>query len=212
MSIKIYNYDKILPKEKFINCNNKSPRWPFRLLIIGKSGCGKTNLLFHFLFGEFIHFDRIYVYAKDLSESKYLFLEDFFEEYEQLIDEKISLFSTNDIVNVDELNSNYQNLIIFDDFVTEKDQSPIIDLFIRGRKKNASIIYISQSFFSIPKDIRLQCNYFALFDINDYNEIKDILRKICNDENAFELYKKSIENPFGFLFINRVQNKISNGF
>jgi hypothetical protein len=46
------------------------------------------------------------------------------------------IFSSNkDIVNVDDLNKDYQKLILFDVFVTEKDQQSIEDLFIKGRKK-----------------------------------------------------------------------------
>jgi hypothetical protein len=63
--------------------------------------------------------------------------------------------SKDDIVNVDDLDKEYQNLIMFDDFVTEADQHLIIDLFIRSRKKNCSLIYLTQSYFSTPKDIQL---------------------------------------------------------
>lgn len=68
------------------------------------------------------------MYAKDLSESSYMFLQEFFddvhrkleEDYE--ITEQIVTFSSNkaDIVDVDNLDKEYQNLIVFDDFVTEK--------------------------------------------------------------------------------------------
>jgi hypothetical protein len=59
------------------------------------------------------------------------------------------------IIKVHQLDKQYQNLIIFDDFVTQKDQNLIIDLFIRGRKKNTSVIYLTQTYFSTLKDIRL---------------------------------------------------------
>ncbi len=88
-------------------------------------------------------------------------------DYDLIIyeDYEIATFisSKNDIVNVDELDKEYQHLIIFDDFVTETDQHLIIDLFIRGRKKNCSLIYFTQSYFSNLKDIRLEYNYFAFF-------------------------------------------------
>lgn len=49
-------------------------------------------------------------------------------------------------------------VLIFDDFVTEADEHLIIDLLIRSRKKNCSSIYLTQSYFTAPKDIRLQCS------------------------------------------------------
>ena len=44
--------------------------WPFRMLIIGPSGSGKTNTLLH-LINNLHHIDKIYLYAKDIHESKY---------------------------------------------------------------------------------------------------------------------------------------------
>ena len=64
------NLDKI--------CNNKSDdkNWPFRMLIIGPSGSGKTNTLLNLIqnLNETTPIDKIYLYAKDLSEPKYEFL------------------------------------------------------------------------------------------------------------------------------------------
>ena len=52
------------------------------------------------------------------------------------------------------MNDKAQKIVIFDDFVTEKNQKRIIDYFIQGRHKNCSIIYLSQSYYGTPKDIR----------------------------------------------------------
>ena len=64
------NLDKI--------CNSKSDdeNWPFRMLIIGPSGSSKTNALLNFIqnLNETTPVDKIYLYAKDLSEPKYEFL------------------------------------------------------------------------------------------------------------------------------------------
>ena len=67
--------------DRMTNENNKehNKKWPFipdhpyRILIIGGSGSGKTNALLH-LIKEQDDIDKIYLYAKDLSESKYEFL------------------------------------------------------------------------------------------------------------------------------------------
>ena len=47
--------------------------WPFRMLIIGPSGAGKTNTLLH-LIDKFHPIDKIYLYAKDSDEEKYQYL------------------------------------------------------------------------------------------------------------------------------------------
>ena len=48
-----------------------------------------------------------------------------------------------------------KTIIIFDDYVCEKNQRQIVDYFIEGRHKNCSVIYRSQSFYKTPRDIRL---------------------------------------------------------
>ena len=67
--------------DNIINDNNEEhnkkwpyiPDHPYRILIIGGSGSGKTNILFN-LIKEQIHIDKMYLYAKDLSEPKYEYL------------------------------------------------------------------------------------------------------------------------------------------
>ena len=61
------------------NNNNHNEKWPYipdhpyRILIIGGSGSGKTNILLN-LVNEQKDIDKIYLYAKDLSEPKYEYL------------------------------------------------------------------------------------------------------------------------------------------
>ena len=73
-------------------------------------------------------------------------------------------FASNDkghIVEVDDLDPNYTNFVIFDDFVTEKVQKNAEDLFVRGRKRNASTMYISQSYFETPRIILVIILHFS---------------------------------------------------
>ena len=63
----------MLNLDKIVNNKNEEEDWPFRMLIIGLSGSGKTNTLLH-LINNLHPIDRIYLYAKDLSEPKYEFL------------------------------------------------------------------------------------------------------------------------------------------
>ena len=58
-------------------------------------------------------------------------------------------------------------LIIFDDMIADminnNKLNPIVtELFIRGRKLNISIVFITQSYFKVPKDVRLNSTYFLL--------------------------------------------------
>jgi len=216
LSVPIINYDN--DKEEFLNKHVLVPLWPFRLLICGSSGCGKTNLLMNLIY-NYLYYNKIYIYAKDLTESKYQMLQDFFEEVNETMkdetgeDFQVAIFSSSkdDIVNVDDLDKEYQNLIIFDDFVTESDQHLIIDLFIRSRKKNCSLIYLTQSYFSTPKDIRLQCNYFIFYNISNERELTEIQRDHCLDvdkESFKKYFNKATSEPYSFFLIDKKSREL----
>ena len=55
-----------------------------------------------------------------------------------------------------------QNLIIFDDMIVERKLDSVEELFLRGRKSNCSIVFLSQSYFKIPQLIPQNSDYFIL--------------------------------------------------
>lgn len=211
ISAPIFNFD--VDEYEYLNKHVLAPQWPFRLLICGQTGSGKTNFLLNLIF-HYLYYNKIYIYAKDLSEKKYELLQEFFDKVHAKLEEKykepieIAYFSSNknEIVQIDDLDKDCQNLIIFDDFVTEKDQDLIINLFIRGRKKNASVIYLTQSYFLTPKDIRLQCSYFIFFSIFNHRELIEIQKDHCPgvDKQTFlEYYNNATREPFNFFMIDK---------
>src|SRR5438132_5565420 len=114
-----------IPDNGYNNKYKHIPQWPFRLLICGSSGAGKTNLLLNLIL-QYLNYDRLFVYAKDLSEPKYEYLQELFndddvdnEEDSEEEEEEVSaaaLFSSDDkVISVDDLDANKQNLIVFDD-------------------------------------------------------------------------------------------------
>ena len=71
-----------------------------------------------------------------------------------------------------------QTLIIFDDFISDIRTHPIIsEYFIRGRKKNASIMFLSQSYYNTPKIIRQNINYCIILKLGGSRDINSILRE-----------------------------------
>lgn len=205
------------------------PKHPFRLLITGPSGSGKTNLLLNMIY-DFLNFDALYICAKDLYEPKYSKLQEIYTLFEDIEREDILkckknkktllelydkykkevFFSSDDFITVDDLNPTLKNLVIFDDCVTEKDQKTIQELFIRGRKKNASIIYLSQSYYSTPINIRKNCNYFIFFNLQP-KEIQQIIREIdgkLSTEEFKQIYNKSVQKQYDFLMLDLVNPKI----
>ena len=107
------------------------PSKSFRKLICGPSGSGKTNALVHMLLKPLIYYDKVYRYAKNIDQEKY-----------QLLSDKIYRYSNSGIKDVDELENKLQKVVIFDDYICDKNQDQIIKYFIQGRHKNCSVFIL----------------------------------------------------------------------
>ena len=86
--------------------------------------------------------------------------------------------------NIDDYNPNKKrkNLIVFDDIIgdimsNEKSQAVVKKLFIRCRKLNISLVFITQSYFSVPKDDRLNSTHYLIIKIHN----KKRITKYCNE-------------------------------
>jgi Ni2+-binding GTPase involved in maturation of urease and hydrogenase len=105
MNAPIINIDA--DEDEYSNKHVLAPQWCFRLLICGETGSGKTNFLMNLIF-HYLYYNKIYVYAKDLTEKKYELLQNFFDEVHRRLEEKydepieVDYFSSdkNDIVKV----------------------------------------------------------------------------------------------------------------
>ena len=162
------------------------PDHPYRILIIGGSGSGKTNLLLNLIENQ-PDIDKIYLYAKDPYEAKYQYLINKKEGVgiNHFNDPKAFIEYSNDMRNVynniDDYNPGKENkiLFVFDGMVADmihnkKLNSIVSELFIRGRKLNISIAFTTQSYFKVPKDVRLNATYFFILKIPNIRELKQI--------------------------------------
>ena len=168
------NFDKYTNENK-LKHNHDWPYIPghsYRILIIGGSGSGKTNTLLNLINNQ-PDIDKIYLYAKDLYEPKYQFLINKRESIglKHFNDPKAFIEYSNDMQdvykNINDYNPNKENkiLIVFDDIIADminnkKLNSVVTELFIRGRKLNISLVYITQSYFKVPKDVRLNTTFY----------------------------------------------------
>ena len=149
--------------DSITNENNKEhnekwpyiPDHPYRILIIGGSGSGKTNALLN-LIKEQDDIDKIYLYAKDLRKAKYGFWikkhEDVQTNHFNDLNAFIEFSNTMDDVyeNIDNNNTNRQRkiLVVFDDMIADimgnkKFQTIIEELFVSCRKLNMSLVFIT---------------------------------------------------------------------
>ena len=98
-------------------------------------------------------------------------------------------------------------LIVFDDMIADminnNKLNPIVmELFIRGRKRNISIVFITQSYFKVPKDVRLNYTHFFIMKIANKRELQQIALNHSSDINIkdfMNIYKKYTKEPYSFL-------------
>ena len=81
-------------------------------------------------------------------------------------------------------------LIIFDDMIADmidnkKLNSIVTKLFIRGRKLNISLVFITQSYFKVPKDVRLNTTHFFIAKVANKRELRDIAINHSPDTKDF---------------------------
>ena len=102
-----------------------------------------------------------------------------------------------------------QKLVIFDDYVCDKNQRQLIDYFIQGRHKNCSVIYLSQSFYKTPKDIWLNCSHYCLYEFPSSRESNRISSELgVNKED----YKSATRKPYSFLYVDKPKKRIAKNF
>ena len=208
--MEIPNYDTNTKNKKFKQLFPFMPNDTFRMLICGNSGSGKTNLLFHMLIEPLLHYDEIHLYAKNLEQEKYQNLMNKMNEISREVNYDIITVSNDKIIPITHLPyEDNQKIIIFDDYVCEKNQSEIVDYFIQGRHKNCSVIYLSQSFYKTPKDIRLNCSHFCIFEFPSSRE-----RNLISSELGVEKeqYKKATGKKYHFIYVNKPRKKVKENF
>ena len=208
--MEIPNYDSNNNKKNsYKQLYEYMPNDTFRMLICGGSGSGKTNLLCHMLMKPLVYYDQIHLYAKNLEQDKYQDMIKNLNEISQSVGYDVLVCSCGKIIPVQNMENEAQKIVIFDDFVCEKNQKPLIDYFIRGRHKNCSVIYLSQSFYGTPKDIRLNCSHFCVYEFPSSNERNLISRELSVDK---EQYIKATKKPYSFLYVDKPKKLIKRNF
>ena len=206
------NLDNIVSNKN--TSSSEHNNWPCRMLIIGPSGSGKTNTLLH-LIDKFHPLDKIYLYAKDTDEPEFEYLINKREQVgiKNLNDPLAFTEYSNDMNDVLENINNYNKnrdkkvLIIFDDMIadimrSEKFKAIVKELFIRSRKLNISIIFITQSYFRTPKDARLNSTHYILMKIGNKKELKSIEYSKFEIKEFLKIYNYCTREPYSFMMVD----------
>ena len=101
-------------------------------------------------------------------------------------------------------------LIVFDDMIADimsnkKFQAMIKELFSRCNKLNISLVFITQCYFSVQKDVRLNSTHYLIMKINNRKELQNIAINHSADidyKDFMKIYRECTKEPFNFLTID----------
>lgn len=200
------NFYEVMPKEFLNEAENPNfhlhnLKLPFRMAIVAPSGSGKTNFLLNL-----IHifsqgrgtFPDITIVTRNKDEPLYNFLASKSDQIQ--IKEGME-----NLPVLDKYDKDFNHLVVLDDLVLAKDQSRIENYYIRARKLNVSVIYISQSYFRIPKIIRQNLSYLVLLKLSGERELKLILSEGglgLDRDQLLSLYNYATAEKFSALVID----------
>ena len=162
------------------------PDHPYRIPMIGGSGSGIKNALLNLIENQ-PDIDEIYLYAKDPYEAKYQYLINIRKKVglKRFNDTEAFIEYSNDMQdvyrNIAEYNIDKERkiLIVFDGMIADtinnnKLCSIVTELFIRSRKLNIFLVFITKSYFKVARDVRLNTTHFFITKIPSNRELQQI--------------------------------------
>lgn len=210
----IVNFYNELPKEIVPKYNNPNYdkikiKHPMIAGIYGGSGSMKTNTLMNILKKMPKTWEKMVICVKTASEPFYMWLQS------KIPTNQLEIYEHGIVPDVEKYKDyDGQMVIIFDDLVGMKNQKPIEEWFVRGRKscrgKGCSMIYISQSYFRTPKLVRIQQNYIflkRLTSARDLNIVINDFGMLGKKQDIIDAYKKTVDSSKENFFMIRVEGE-----
>lgn len=178
---------------------------PFRMCIVGASGTGKTGTLLNIIRAMPDTWTKIHIITKAKKEPLY----DYFYEAsgKEKGNVKIEEIDEKGLPDLKEFNPEENSLIVLDDLCNEsaKKQQPICDYFSRARKKGVSLIYITQSWFHVPKLIRNNLTYIVLKQVASQRNLMMIISDFslgADKKEAIDAYRMATADFNDFLLLD----------
>ena len=188
---------------------------PFRAVIIGRSGSGKTILTMNLLL-KYLKYDCLYVICSTVRlQPKY----DMIVDLAELFPSKFRILETMSSFHLKNVNKNKRNIVLLDDIqeLDDANMRKVNELFVKGRHHNISTIWLGQNYYKCPIRARGSANNFIFFKVNSSRELGRIHSEVCSDlsREAFEkLFREATEeqegdenSKFGCLVIDTEQKQ-----
>jgi len=200
-----------------------------RVIIVGGSGCGKTNFLVNALVKPQIKYEKIYMYSKNLHQPKYQFLHKELLNTEFILNKGarvkkrepfkiIEAWSDdiNDLISLDELKKKkeYLNLIVIDDFpiLNKQQEKAVTKLYTMARHYGATVIYLQQLYFQLNRGIRNNLTHIIIFNNNNKKEKELLSRELGANLDSGEfsrIYNKILSKKYNWMMIDNTHDDIN---
>ena len=182
-------------------------KFPSISLFVGCAGSGKNNLFLNVL--RFHNFSKIWIYSND-EKPMHNFIK---SQSPENVNIGYSLEECEKHYNENKFENNH--LVVFNmEYEQIKENSIIYDLFVRYRIKGISIIFMNFNYYTIPKTVRLQCQYIFIIKVSGVRDLKMILSEYnlnTTQEQLLKYYKDCCEEQklsnFLLIDLNAPQNK-----
>jgi hypothetical protein len=198
------------PKVSYESYDKTRIDLPFAMAILGKTGSGKNQALMHII--ERINaWEEYYLCIANADQPLWAFFIDQLRKIEAKAKKQVVWIcdTPSAMPNIDEFKyDGKQRLWIYDDQLLKdkKEQAIMAKPFVYGRNLGISSCVLSQSWFGIPRVVRLQVSYIILKKLNSRQDIKRIIAdtSISVDVDTLtKLYEQATENVNSFLFIDK---------
>ena len=155
-----------------------------------------------------VFYDQIYIFTNTPEQDKIIDLQNQMAKLSARVGyEILQVFPPSEIGF--DYPQNSRKVVVFDDLLHEapKVQEQITKHFTLGRHQKISPIYLSQSYFGTPIQIRLNCSHMILYPPTTTKHINLIGKETMVDPEMFSQLK-----PFEFLFLNRNKKTVAKNF
>ena len=198
---------------------------PFRACIVASSGSGKTNTMLDIVKKMGPTFLKIILCIPEPDEPLYNLLKESLGDKMEIYTGDVKAGKTGkkiapnvpklDCIAKEDSDGWVPTLLIADDLMLYEDQSVLETYWVRGRKKNISMVYISQSFYKIPITIRRNTQYFILKRNVLESDLKKIFKITCFDMSFNQFmnhYREATSNMHDFLLIDTENSALYRNF
>ena len=210
------NYGSALPKQfknRDFGLNEKlGIHKLFRMVLLGPSYSGKTNLVFHILKESPHVYSHLHIIARNADQELYNYIKEKLEGF-------CTFYEPESPPSVDAIKKiNGLQLVIIDDYSNDKlvQKNLFSHFFTRGRHKLLSTIFISHSYFATDKMIRLNSEYVAILKANSKRDLQMVLKDFnlpgIGEHDIFRAYKEATSHKGQFLFIDSINQCLRTNF